>query len=110
MASEADVQLFKTHLSGVDGIWEDSKISDTIDALGSVSKAVRAYWSEVVNTTYLLTDVSESGSSRNATIIYRNAMEQLQRWDGIIKEEDAKQEAETVGTVRFNRISRNFSS
>ena len=104
MASDADINLVKTHLSGVDSIWEDSKISDTIDALGSASKTVRAFWTEIANGTYLLTDVSESSSSRNTSIIYRNAMEQLARWDKIIADEETQAKA----GVRFGRITRSF--
>jgi hypothetical protein len=106
MASEQDIALFKLHLAGVEEVWEDSQISTNIDALGSVSKAVRAFWSEKVNSSYRYMDISESSSSRSLSQIYRNAVEQLSRWDKIVSDEDAKQEQETVGSIRFGDIRR----
>jgi hypothetical protein len=106
MATEQQVKLFKINLGGVEGIWEDQQISDTIDATGSVSKATRAFWYEKVNESYRFMDVTESSSSRALSTIYRNAQEQLTRWDAIVAKEDLANERETVGRVRFGDITR----
>ncbi len=106
MASTQDIALFKLHLAGVEDIWDDTLIGTNIDALGSVSKTVRAFWSEKVNSSYRYMDISESSSSRSLSQIYRNAVEQLARWDKIVSDETLKEERETVGSIRFGDITR----
>lgn len=105
MATAADILKVKANLEGTDHGWADDHIGELLDALGSPSKVIQSFWSAKVNELYLLTDVSESGSSRNMTSAYTHAMEQLRRWDDIVKQEDedAKDEA---GRVHFRPITR----
>jgi hypothetical protein len=106
MATDQEIALFKINLGGVEGIWEEQQISKTIDATGSVSKATRAFWYEKVNESYRFMDVTESSSTRALSTIYRNAQEQLTRWDAIVAKEELVDQRDTIGRVRFGDITR----
>ena len=106
MASPADIEAVKTLLDGVDDPWDDTKIGTILDSAGSVAKAMQAFWSQRVNATYRLMDVSESGSSRSMSSIYKNAMEQLARWDKIVSDERAR--TDQPSGVRIHRITRDM--
>lgn len=107
MASAGDILVVKTNLPEDSG-WSDEQIGQLIDALGTTSKVVQSFWSAKAAELYRLHDVSESGSSRNLSVGYTHAMEMLQRWDKIVEDETKKEES--VGAVRFGRISRSFPS
>lgn len=104
MAAQGDIDRVKALLDGVDEPWDDAKIGTVLDTVGSVSKAMQAFWSAKANATYALTDVQESGSGRSLSVIYRNAMEQLARWDAVIaKEEEAVIDPSGLRTHRITR-------
>lgn len=106
MASQADIDAVKTLLDGVDEPWDESKIGTVLDAVGSVSKTMQAFWSARVNSSYQFMDVQESGSSRSLSSVYKNAMEQLKRWDDIVKDE--RERADNPSGVRIHRITRDL--
>lgn len=108
MASEADVKEVKALLDGIEEPWDEAKIGQTLDAVGSVAKTMRAFWSAKVNATYQLLDISESGSSRSMSNIYRNAMEQRTYWDGKVAEDEVNA-ADPVKGARIHRITRSLS-
>lgn len=105
MASESDVARVKLLLEGVDDVWDDTKIESVLDSAGSVAKTMQAFWQAKVNATYRLVDVQESGSSRSLSTAYRNAQEQLQRWDAEVVKE-AQEVADPPSGIRIGRITR----
>ena len=106
MASAADIASVQTFLEGVDDAWDEAKIGSVLDAVGSVAKTMQAFWSARVNSTYQLVDVQESGSSRSLSGVYKNAMDQLKRWDDIVKDE--RQRQDQPSGVRIHRITRDM--
>ena len=105
MASATDIARVELLLDGVDEVWDATKIETVLDSAGSVAKTMQAFWQAKVNATYRLVDVQESGSSRSLSTAYRNAQEQLSRWDAEVAKE-AADVADPPSGIRIHRITR----
>lgn len=100
MASAENIAYVKEQLPT--GEWDDDKIGQMIDQLGSPAKAIRLYWSGKVANTSMYVDVSESSSSRSLSQEYQHALEMLRYWDAIVDREDTQENA-AIASRSFSR-------
>lgn len=77
--------------SGLDD-WDDEYIKGLIESGQSAARILNRAWLAKASKTAEIVDVSESGSSRSMSSIYRNAMEMAEYW-GIKAEKDEEKTA-----------------
>ncbi|WPH57966.1 hypothetical protein SEA_LUCKYLEO_17 [Gordonia phage LuckyLeo] len=77
--------------------WTDQYIEDLIAAGKTKARMLASAWEEKATKLYALVDVAESGSSRNMSGIYKNALELARYWKEIA---DKEEDRATVGRPR----------
>ncbi|QXO13673.1 hypothetical protein SEA_DUMPTRUCK_17 [Gordonia phage DumpTruck] len=78
----------KANLPGDLPAWTDEAINALITEGQSKAKILASAWQEKATKLYALVDVAESGSSRNMSGVYKNAMELAKYWKDIADKED----------------------
>lgn len=101
MADQSLVNEVKNNLPDDPGEdWSDTAISALLDTGLSVTKVTLAFWTSRVAKYSTLVDVSESGSSRQLSTLFRQAKEAYDLWLDKSKLED-----NPIPTTRFRFAS-----
>jgi hypothetical protein len=90
MASDADVASVALQLpdNRTDFGFDDSMIETLLDSGLSVTHSILAAWRAIAGKASTMTDINESGSSRNMSIIATNARAQVTYWQTMADRED----------------------
>lgn len=108
MADQAKIDAVKIQLpvEATDlGITDDA-IADMLDRPLTVNHAILESYRAIAAKTMMLTDVSESGSTRNMSILNANARAMITYWQGIVDKEDQSNEVELIPRFRSHRATR----
>jgi len=85
---------------------DDTYIGTLLDAGNNQTHAILAAYRAIAAKTMMLTDVSESGSTRNMSILNSNARQMVTYWQGIADKEDAANETGSIGRFHSHRAKR----
>ena len=85
---------------------DDAAIGVFLDRPLTVTHAILESYRAIAAKTMMLTDVSESGSTRNMSVLNTNARAMITYWQGIADKEDANNEVELKTRFRSHRITR----
>jgi hypothetical protein len=91
MAQQADIDSVKVQLPDADILTEfgldDITLGAILDSGASISQTILAGWRSIAAKTATMTDVSESGSSRNLSTLNANAREMCTLWQTQVDKE-----------------------
>lgn len=79
--------------------FDDTMLGTFLDSGLSVNKTILAVWRGIAAKTALMTDVNESGSSRNMSALNLNAREMVTYWQAQVDREDKQ-----AGTIQVQRF------
>jgi hypothetical protein len=102
MADQAVIDAVKTELpdEASDFGFDDTLIGSLLDSGLSKNKTILAAWRGIAAKTAMFTDVSESGSQRNLSVLNQNAREMVTYWQAQVDREDAQ-----AGTFQKQRFA-----
>lgn len=101
MADPADITAVQTQIPDEADTFgfDDAVIGTILDSGLSHNKTILAVWRGIAAKTMTYTDVNESGSSRNLSIMNLNAREMVTYWQAQVDREDA-----VAGTSQVQRF------
>lgn len=85
---------------------DDAAITALLDRPLSVTHAILEAYRAIAAKTMMMTDVSESGSTRNMSVLNANARAMITYWQGIADKEDASLEVEIKPRFKSHRATR----
>lgn len=108
MADDADIASVKLQIPddaesfGLD----DSMIGTLLDSGLSVVHSTLASWRAIAGKAATLTDISESGSSRNMSVIATAARAQVTYWQAMADREDNVAGTEQIAHIKSTTMTR----
>lgn len=104
-ANLAAVKLqLPTEASGL-GI-DDAAITTWLQQPLTITHTILAAYRAIAAKTMMLTDVSESGSTRNMSILNANARQMITYWQEIANKEDENNDVPLISRFRSHRATR----
>jgi hypothetical protein len=102
MAQQADVDSVKAQLPDEADSFglDDTMISSILDSGSTISQTILAGWRAIAAKTATFTDVNETGSSRNLSILNANAREMCTLW-----QTQVDKEMNSAGTELIRRFA-----
>lgn len=85
---------------------DDAYIGSLLDAGKRQSEVILEAYRGIAAKTMMLTDVSESGSTRNMSILNSNARQMVTYWQAIVDKENSSNEVGPIGRFRSYRATR----
>lgn len=106
MASPEEIADLRRKISELDNTnYSDAVLGARIDAAdGDLNKVAYSIWQEKAATYAELVDISEAGSSRKNSQLYKNALEMADYYAGIDDDPDTPVPAERSTTRRIVRL------
>lgn len=87
--------------------WDNIKLAAMLDAGNTPAKVMSMYWHAQAAQSATYVDISESGSSRNLSTVYKNAIELAKYWDSRVEQEEQEEtQPETRQRITFHRARR----
>lgn len=107
MATSDEIALLRAAIGEPDDSngWTDEKLGDLIDSLTTVNAAALNVWQSKAASFSSLVDVSESGSSRSMSQLFKNAQAMATYYGGL---GDGTEDPTTVDAPVISRIRRGF--
>lgn len=84
----------------------DAAIGVLLDKPLTTTHAILAAYRAIAAKTMMMTDISESGSTRNMSVLNANARAMITYWQGIADKEDQNNEVELIPRFRSHRATR----
>lgn len=85
---------------------DDAAITTLLDRPLTVTHAILEAYRAIAAKTMMMTDISESGSTRNMSVLNANARAMITYWQGIADKEDLNNEVELIPRFRSHRATR----
>lgn len=111
MAEQSDIdnvwELLPPEAKEGDEAWSRERVAAALDSGKSVAGTMAQYWDIRAAQTYMLVNISESGSSRSLSTIHDNAVKMAKYWRDRDKDNEAEEVVgEVRNRVRFHKITR----
>lgn len=85
---------------------DDAKIGAMLDTPLTITHTILSAYRALAAKTMMMTDVNESGSNRNLSVLNTNARAMITYWQGIADKEDESNEVELIPRFRSYRANR----
>jgi hypothetical protein len=84
----------------------DGAIGNLLDRPLTLTHAILESYRAIAAKTMMMTDISESGSTRNMSVLNQNARAMIDYWQKVADKEDLNSETEQISRFRSHRATR----